>query len=291
MMNLVAPPTPGPMPIHEPHTDVGQRRRVGPGFTLVELLVVIAIIAVLVGVLLPTLGRSRQHARTVACMVNQRSLTTAWSLYAGDYKDRAMPCAYWAPEDIGTGEQVFWWGTHGTRRTAPTFSRGFIAPYVDASLALRGVFDCPSQPWGTYRPQGPSAQPTSTYGYNGYYLSPAKTPGWGSAIGFRPWRRTFEILRPSDLFVFADAMLPGDTISNTALLDPPLLYESDGTWSINESPTTSFRHQRNAVTARADGSVRSLPARPDSISDDRHQIGAASGDNSPYYVPDAATWP
>ena len=53
-------------------------------FTLIELLVVIAIIALLMGILLPVLGRVRKQARMVYCKTNLRNINMAFLMYAED---------------------------------------------------------------------------------------------------------------------------------------------------------------------------------------------------------------
>jgi len=70
----------------EQQVESGWSRRVNHGararaFTLIELLVVISVIALLMGLLIPTLGKSRDNARRVKCQVNMRSIGQALQTY------------------------------------------------------------------------------------------------------------------------------------------------------------------------------------------------------------------
>jgi prepilin-type N-terminal cleavage/methylation domain-containing protein/prepilin-type processing-associated H-X9-DG protein len=259
------------------------------GFSLVELLVSISLIALLMSLLVPGLGRARRQARSMTCMSRVRQLGLAFHAYAHDHDDYALPTSI--------DGRTFWWGR--LNPDAVDHTKGTMWPYLAGELRVQGVYECPAQPYGTYGLQGkPFGEPddpkwvTSTYGYNGYFLSPAHSV-W-SGIGFRPWQKVCSIQGADQVFTFADTLLSWDltgkrlNVSNTAMLDPPFLFNGKG-WQKNPSPTTCFRHLDRAVVAFADGHCAAV-ASQDPYVHKLAKVGSVGTSNAPHYVPDYLDW-
>lgn len=115
------------------------------GFTLVELLVVIGIIAVLIGILLPTLSRARESAKTTQCLSNLRQIGQAMQMYTNDSKGWVVPAFIDSP--TGTGSGVESWGTilvNGKYLPAPGQIGMANLNQESTNNESNSVFFCPS---------------------------------------------------------------------------------------------------------------------------------------------------
>jgi prepilin-type N-terminal cleavage/methylation domain-containing protein len=158
---------------------VGRRGR-RRAFTLIELLVVIGIIAILVGILLPTLSRARESAKKTACLSNLRQLGDSFRLYAAGNKD-AMPIGAVGNNNLATLEKQFSYVVKWDNGSAVTMlSMGHLAfaglakspkTYYCPSEESESIFmfDTPDNPWVFDRPGVNPMTPVNhhlRFGYN-----------------------------------------------------------------------------------------------------------------------------
>jgi prepilin-type N-terminal cleavage/methylation domain-containing protein/prepilin-type processing-associated H-X9-DG protein len=145
-------------------------------FTLIELLVVIAVIALLVGILLPALGKARATSRQAACLSNTRQMGLAMTAYANDRKDwypvLPRPASFNNPNFLD-GQYVYGGvaglfnlvqlgdamavGDPGAGYTAGIYANQNATPLMDGYVEGYDVLVCPSDKEDRY--YGPITAP------------------------------------------------------------------------------------------------------------------------------------
>ncbi len=160
------------------------------GFTLVELLVVVAIIALLVSILLPTLGRAKEQTRIVVCLSNLKSMGLGFAFYTTENND-------WYPPAAGRGGYP------------PTWDLNMLDYYEN-----KGMLHCPSDNMvRNYINTNPEYLYPRSYAIN-RHLTGQGPSEWGDANGYPSWwgprwpgyyiKRTTDVTDPCETILLGE---------------------------------------------------------------------------------------
>ena len=230
-------------------------------FTLVELLVVIGIIAVLIGILMPVLGRARDQANKTACMSNMRQVMLAFMQYANANKDK---CPFGArldnPGGVDLPEDWVHWRTGINNEGLWSSS---IAPYLGGKgEGLRNILRCPSDR-GEDRITSTTGQYNYSYTMNMYF---EPRDGYFPAAG-GPAVRLSTTKRASEKILLAEEnertindgfWAPGNYVGDVV---PPAGADPTTGWVVNWD-WLSIRHDNSKKEADPPSSTGPLDALP-----------------------------
>lgn len=240
-------------------------------FTLIELLVVIAIIALLTGILLPSLGQAREAALTLKCKVNMRSIDFAMNLYREDHRGWGGESKnYGARFDLNgarfdTEDEFAYWGVFYDEYINdalevwedPKFQLMDPYPYLGTDLDF--IYE--TQRFQSYGINGlragdnDNSDPVSRYGL--WRKATKEIEGRGGVIvrsSISYLRPLSQLRRPNDMIVFQDAFEHQMETGNDALDG---LTQYDGSYYGLEDywEEAYFRHNEDCHAMFADGHI------------------------------------
>jgi hypothetical protein len=120
-------------------------------FTLIDILVTLAVVSLLIGIMLPGLGRVREIARQVVCRSNLRQIGLGLVLYADGSRDRLPYSVYIDPQQQSENgikyapqEMMTLRLESGVSKRSGTTWDGFGLLFAEEVLPSREIFYCPS---------------------------------------------------------------------------------------------------------------------------------------------------
>jgi prepilin-type N-terminal cleavage/methylation domain-containing protein/prepilin-type processing-associated H-X9-DG protein len=215
------------------------------GFTLIELLVVIAVIALLIGILLPSLGRARETGRDVKCKASMRGLGQSLHAYANDFKGLFPPMLFNAT-DRETGKLgIQWYDEVRIGKYLPQYdSSNLLETNARNKTVGGGIMACPNHPAGG-----------RSYAMNFWAGSATSWIPISGTTQIRTFRPGASPLDPSE----KDRGKGFDSTANNSS-KTLLLTEAWGTFA-SEVPSTTATEPTKWFATAWTGSVGSTPAR------------------------------
>ncbi len=244
---------------------------VNRAFTLIELLVVIAIIALLTGILLPSLGKARDAALTLKCKVNMRSIDFAMNLYREDNRG-------WGNEEKNYGARFDLNGVRFENDDQYAYWGVFYDDYIQDALEVwedpKFQLMDPYPYWGTDLDFIYETQRYQSYGLNGLRSGTNDQSDPVSRYGL--WRNATKMVegrggilvpssvsylrplsqlrRPNDMIVFQDAFEHQMETGNDAL-DGLTQYDNNYGGLEDFWEDAYFRHNDSCHAMFADGHI------------------------------------
>ena len=238
------------------------------GFTLIELIVVIAIIAILMTLLLPSVGRMRDRGLRTGCASNMRQIGVAAALWAADWNGR-LP-----PHEIPDTAQDYARQTLGQRAQSWTdyaILGQYLANDIEQSPGLvkkSSLLHCPADrqdyPGWSQSRNDPDLD-ASSYGFNVYLQRDSGVDyrhGWGTQVTLGTIRNAIGMFDPGRTILAIDAHIAKWNAGSSS--DRPPAHGAPEPFAGNWTPGSPMhwevwaqRHgdQRAANMVMVDGSV------------------------------------
>jgi prepilin-type N-terminal cleavage/methylation domain-containing protein/prepilin-type processing-associated H-X9-DG protein len=173
------------------------------GFTLVELLVVIAIIALLLSILMPSLQKVREQARTIVCKSLLRQIGIANETYSVEYNGKYIPMSYRIPP-TDTGAVIPWMVNDLVRETL-----GLEPLSMEDKLEGDGLANnfSPNVPKDYICPQAKRPKTSEEGGFyrigESFGINEEGEPGFYSEYS---GHRVTKVKQPAEKLIFADSI-------------------------------------------------------------------------------------
>lgn len=230
-----------------------QRRR-AQAFTLIELLIVIAIIALLSSIMLPSLNRAKDLARSAICQGNLHQAGVGFAFYSAEQYG-FIP----GPNTSGYGFLKVGRPPSAVGKSNPIQSDDWMSPVLGRGLSLpddpnarlleifNNKFRCPANA-ATYDTVYPSGALPANTRYNSYSapltlhvywdVAQATANGQLSGLAFQPPYDTLVNVKPAN-HLFRQETL-GSASMKVAAMDGARYVDTNGKTSYNTTPSSPW---------------------------------------------------